>query len=68
MKDKAYDPARHNEQSPAPGFAAVNTHNAADGETGKQADDQLFNREEDHSNDDSRPGEGKEGRVQGLGD
>jgi hypothetical protein len=27
MKDKIYDPARLNEQSPAKGFAAVNTHN-----------------------------------------
>jgi len=27
MKEKAWDPARHNEQSPAPGMAAVNTHN-----------------------------------------
>ena len=26
MKDKLYDPARHNEKSPAPGMAAVNTH------------------------------------------
>ena len=27
MKDKQFDPARYNEQSPAPGLAAVNTHN-----------------------------------------
>jgi hypothetical protein len=27
MKEKQWDPARHNEQSPAPGMAAVNTHN-----------------------------------------
>jgi len=26
MKDKLFDPARHNEKSPAPGMAAVNTH------------------------------------------
>jgi hypothetical protein len=32
MKEKAYDPARHNEQSPAPGMAAVNTHNESDEE------------------------------------
>lgn len=25
-KDKLYDPARHNEMSPEPGFASVNTH------------------------------------------
>jgi len=25
MKDKIYEPARHNETSPAPGMAAVNT-------------------------------------------
>ncbi len=27
LKEKQWDPARHNEQSPAPGMAAVNTHN-----------------------------------------
>jgi hypothetical protein len=27
MKEKIWDPARNNEQSPAPGMAAVNTHN-----------------------------------------
>ena len=27
MKEKQWDPARHNEQSPEPGMAAVNTHN-----------------------------------------
>ena len=27
MQDKQYDPARHNEKSPAEGMAAVNTHN-----------------------------------------
>ncbi|ANE51737.1 hypothetical protein [Flavisolibacter tropicus] len=27
MKEKQWDPARNNEQSPAPGMAAVNTHN-----------------------------------------
>ena len=26
MKDKLYDPARHNEKAPAEGMAAVNTH------------------------------------------
>ena len=26
MKDRLYDPARHNEKSPAEGMAAVNTH------------------------------------------
>ncbi|RYD86594.1 MAG: hypothetical protein EOP50_22175 [Sphingobacteriales bacterium] len=34
MPDKQFDPARHNEQSPAPGFASVNTHNP--GEEDKQ--------------------------------
>jgi hypothetical protein len=32
MKDKIYDPARHNEQSPAPGFASTNTFSPADDE------------------------------------
>ena len=27
MKEKQFDPARYNEKSPAPGLAAVNTHN-----------------------------------------
>jgi hypothetical protein len=27
MKEKQFDPARYNEVSPAPGLAAVNTHN-----------------------------------------
>jgi hypothetical protein len=27
MKEKLFDPARHNEQSPAEGMAATNTHN-----------------------------------------
>ena len=26
MKDKIYDPARHNETAPSKGMAAVNTH------------------------------------------
>lgn len=30
MKEKQFDPARHNEQSPANGFAAVDTHNPED--------------------------------------
>lgn len=68
MKDKAYDPARHNETSPAPGFASVNTHSTADGETDKKSDEQLFNREDENGADESQPGEGTEGRVQGLDD
>ena len=27
MKEKQYDPARQNEKAPAPGMAAVDTHN-----------------------------------------
>jgi hypothetical protein len=27
MKDKQFDPAKNNEKAPAPGMAAVNTHN-----------------------------------------
>ena len=27
MKEKQYDPARHNEDAPAEGMASVNTHN-----------------------------------------
>lgn len=35
-KDKQYDPARNNEQSPAPGFASVNTHNSEEKEMEKE--------------------------------
>ena len=35
MQDKQYDPARHNEQSPAEGMAAVNTHNPTEQEYDK---------------------------------
>ncbi|MDB5197757.1 MAG: hypothetical protein JWP88_2128 [Flaviaesturariibacter sp.] len=68
MKDKAYDPARHNEQSPAPGFASVNTHNTTDAEEDGKADEKVFDREEEKNGDDARPGEGAEGRAQGLDD
>ena len=32
MKEKLFDPARHNEKAPAPGMAAVNTHSQDDDE------------------------------------
>jgi hypothetical protein len=35
-KDKQYDPARNNEQSPAPGFASVNTHSQESEEMEKE--------------------------------
>ena len=37
-KDKQYDPARNNQQSPAPGFASVNTH-SQESETEKELPD-----------------------------
>jgi hypothetical protein len=35
MNEKQFDPARINDESPAPGMAAVNTHNPDDGERSK---------------------------------
>ena len=39
-KDKLYDPARNNEQAPAPGMAAVSTHNPGEDEIEKAMDEQ----------------------------
>ena len=47
MKEKQYDPARHNEKAPASGMAAVDTHNP----------DELYTGDEKHDvkpEDDSR--------------
>jgi hypothetical protein len=42
MPDKQYDAARNNEQSPAPGFASVNTHNPdEEGEQQPQTSQQV---------------------------
>jgi hypothetical protein len=46
MKDKQFDPARHNEKSPAPGLAAVNTHNPEEQPMDQVLDDQLGKSEE----------------------
>ena len=48
MKDKLFDPARHNEKSPAPGMASVNTHSAEDDEamTEKMGNTQEETKEE----------------------
>ncbi len=46
MKEKQFDPARHNEQSPAPGMAAVNTHNPDEKEPGNVPPQQVMNEEE----------------------
>ncbi len=40
MKEKQYDPAGHNEESPAEGMAAVNTHNPEEKESLPQTDNQ----------------------------
>lgn len=67
MKDKAYDPARHNEVSPAPGFASTNTHNPTDGETGEGPAETLFDRQEERE-DTSKAPPGDKGLRQGEQD
>lgn len=42
MKEKQYDPARHNEESPAEGMAAVNTHNPEEKEGTNDIGNQLL--------------------------
>lgn len=39
MKEKQYDPARQNEKSPAPGMAAVDTHNPDEVHSGNEKQD-----------------------------
>ena len=39
MKEKQYDPARQNEKSPAPGMAAVDTHNPDEIHAGNEIQD-----------------------------
>ncbi len=46
MKEKQFDPARHNETSPAPGMAAVNTHNPEEKEPSNVPPQQVMNEEE----------------------
>lgn len=36
MNDKQYDPARHNEEAPQKGMAAVNTHNPEEEVSGQE--------------------------------
>ena len=46
MKEKQFDPARYNEKSPAPGLAAVNTHNSEEVEPDNVPPQQVMNEEE----------------------
>lgn len=46
MKEKQFDPARYNETSPAPGLAAVNTHNPEEVEPTNVPPQQVMNEEE----------------------
>ncbi|MDB5251699.1 MAG: hypothetical protein JWP27_868 [Flaviaesturariibacter sp.] len=57
MKDKIYDPARHNEQSPAPGFASTNTFSPADGETPEGPAEKVIERDEHAKQDDGKSDE-----------
>ena len=45
MKEKQYDPARHNEESPVEGMAAVNTHNPEEKEIPTTIENQKLNEE-----------------------
>ena len=61
MKDKIYDPARHNEESPSPGFASTNTFSPADDEATEGPAERVIDREpDDHEQQPAKPdGAGK---------
>lgn len=46
MKEKQFDPARYNEKSPAPGLAAVNTHNFEEDEPNHVPPQQVLSEKE----------------------
>ena len=46
MKEKQFDPARYNEKSPAPGLAAVNTHNPEELDPDNGPPKKLMNEQE----------------------
>lgn len=46
MKEKLFDPARQNENSPAPGLAAVNTFNEGEKDPENVPPQQVQNKEE----------------------
>ncbi|RYY63869.1 MAG: hypothetical protein EOO12_11195 [Chitinophagaceae bacterium] len=64
MSDKQFETARNNEQSPAPGFASVNTHNPGE-EAEQQPQTSQQERHPRSADDASRPrpesAEGTEG-------
>jgi hypothetical protein len=47
MKEKAYDPARHNEKAPERGMAAVNTHNEEEEQDADTTANKIPNKEVD---------------------
>jgi hypothetical protein len=47
MKEKLYDPARHNEKAPERGMAAVNTHNEEEEQNADTATNKVPNKEEE---------------------
>ena len=59
MKQKIFEPARHNEESPAPGMAAVNTFNPEE----MPLEEMKENREKDQERQsgEKREGPGKTG-------
>jgi len=59
MKDKIYEPARHNENAPAPGMASVNTFSPEETEdaTEKIVVKEEDNRKEDRNNDEAKTAE-----------
>ncbi|HEX2535573.1 MAG TPA: hypothetical protein VHK69_17645 [Chitinophagaceae bacterium] len=52
-KEKQYDPARHNEEGPAPGIASVNTHNPGEERSDDGAKD-LAESEADFDREEAR--------------
>ena len=48
MKDKIYEPARHNENTPAPGMASINTFSPEETE---DATEKIVVKEEDRRNE-----------------
>ena len=49
MKEKQFEPARGNTSSPAPGLAAVNTHNPDEEPVEKQMGDNAANKGKEES-------------------
>ncbi|GAB4093671.1 hypothetical protein [Flaviaesturariibacter terrae] len=67
MSDKQYEAARNNEQSPAPGFASVNTHNPGE-ESQETAQTSQQERHPRSANDAPLPWPESSARSKGIED